>query len=161
MSAERTQPHPMEELLQQQVTCSQALLHSLEAERDALVERDLDTLADTTADKLRHTETLEALERRRVQLMQELGFDNDAGGIRRCLQSLPRSARLQSLWQQVLANVRACRTGNLTNGGILELGRQHVEQALSVLRGQSGSPALYGQDGDTAPRLGQRELGKA
>ncbi len=161
MSAERTQPHPMEELLQQLVTCSQALLHSLEAERSALVDRDLDTLADITADKLHHTGTLEALERQRVQLVQELGFDNDAAGIRRCLRSLPRAGRLQALWQQLLANIRACRNGNLTNGGILELGRQHVEQALSVLRGQGGCPALYGQDGDAAPRLGQRDLGKA
>ncbi len=161
MTAERTQPHPLEEILRQEIACTDALLQCLDAERAALASRDLDSLTDTTAAKLQHTESLEKLEQQRADLLQTLGFDNTAAGIRHCMESLPDAERLQTLWQQVLTNIRACRTGNLTNGGILELGRQHVEQALSILRGQSASPTLYGQNGDTAPRLGQRELGRA
>ena len=35
-----------------------------------------------------------------------------------------------------------------------------VEQALSILRGQTGSTSLYDPNGGTAGPLGQRELGK-
>lgn len=161
MATEGMQPETLEQILEQELACTEALLQSLETERAALVSRDLERLSDTTHDKLAQTEALEALERQRAQLLQSLGFDNSHSGIRRCIEHRPDRDRLQTLWQQVLDNIRACRTGNLTNGGILELGRQHVEQALSVLRGENASPTLYGQKGNTAPRLGQRELGKA
>ena len=159
MQAERTQ-HPLEKVLTEEVRCTECLLACLEAERSALTRRDLEALEHTTREKIQHTQSLEQLEQQREKLLAELGFTGNASGLQDCFKSLPRGDHLLRLWQQVLGNVEACQTGNLTNGGILESGRQHVEQALCILRGQSSTPSVYNPDGDTSASLGQRELGK-
>ncbi|MFQ5643462.1 MAG: flagella synthesis protein FlgN [Thiogranum sp.] len=150
----------MEEILEQEVQCTGRLLECLAAERSALTRRDLDLLEDTTRGKIRYTRKLEQLEQQREALVTELGFAPGPDTLLDCFRSLPRADTLTGLWQQVLKNTEACQTGNLTNGGILETSRQHVEQALSILRGQSGTPSLYSPSGDTSANLGQRELGK-
>lgn len=160
MRAEGMQ-HPLEALLAQEVDCTEQLLKSLEAERVALTQRDMHALAQNTQEKINNIQLLEELEQERERLLAELGFSGGPADMGTYLENLPGNThRLQKLWQQVLANTEACRTGNLTNGGILEASRQHVEQALGILRGQAGSPALYDPKGETAPHLGQRDLGK-
>ena len=159
MPAERTQ-QSLEDLLTREVHCTQCLLVCLEAERSALTRRDLQALEKTTRDKIAHTRQLEQLDEQRQKLISALGFATDAGGLWRCLDSLPRADALKHLWQQILNNVEACQADNLTNGGILESGRQHIDQALRILRGQSATPSLYDPHGDTSADLGQRELGK-
>jgi flagella synthesis protein FlgN len=159
MQSDRTQ-QSLEEVLAREVECTERLLGCLEAERSALTRRDLPALEKTTAQKIEYTGSLEQLDQRRQQLLSELGFATDSEGVQQCLAGLPAAERLQRLWQQVLTNVEACQNGNLANGGILESGRQHVEQALRILRGQSAAPSHYDPNGDTAADLGQRELGK-
>ena len=150
----------LEHLLIQEVQCTERLLACLNAERTALAQRDMDALEQTTGEKLQHTLELEQLDRQREDLLSQLGFATDAEGLRQCFKRLPQADNLKRLWQQILSNLDACRNGNLTNGGILEAGRQHVEQALSILRGQCGTPSLYKSGGDTTADLGRRELGK-
>jgi len=159
MHAEGKQ-HPLESVLTREVQCSERLLECLEAERSALTKRDMDGLETSINNKIQYAQSLEQLERERESLVSELGFASDADGLRLCFNSLPQADNLKRLWQQLIANIEACRSSNLTNGGILESGRQHVEQALSILRGQSGSPSLYDTRGSHAANLGQRELGK-
>ena len=159
MHAERTQ-HSLEEVLAQEVQCTGRLLECLEAERSALTRRDLELLENTTRGKLRYTRRLEELEQQRETLMTELNPASAPRTPPECFRGLPQADRLADLWQQVLDNTRACQTGNLANGGILESSRQHIEQALSILRGQSGAPSLYDPSGDASANLGQRELGK-
>ena len=159
MQAESAQ-QSLEDVLTREVQCTECLLVCLEAERSALIERDLQALEMTIQDKIKHTRQLEQLDQQRQNLVSELGFATDADGLQRCFDSLPRTDALKHLWQQILANIEACQSGNLTNGGILESSRQHIEQALRILRGQSNTPSLYNPDGDTSANLGQRELGK-
>jgi len=159
MNAEGTQL-PLEKVLAQEVQCTGRLLECLEAERSALTRRDLELLEKTTHGKIQYTQQLEELETQREALVAELGFATGPDPLLKCFNSLPRADALIELWQQVLENTQACQAGNLTNGGILESSRQHVEQALSILRGQSGTPSLYDPNGDTSANLGQRELGK-
>jgi flagellar biosynthesis/type III secretory pathway chaperone len=134
----------------------------LHAERTALTKRDMSALEQTTQNKLKYTQKLEKLEQQREQLVAGLGFGSDAASLKCCFESLPQTDALTRLWQQVLANVDACRDGNLTNGSILEAGRRHVEQALLILRGQgqAGSSSVYSSNGDRPANLSQRELGK-
>ncbi len=159
MPVEGTQ-HPLETLLSQEVECTGQLLACLDRERGALARRDLETLEKTTEAKLRNTQQLEQLEQQRSALLENLGFANDADSQQRCFDSLPCAATLTRLWQEILDNTRACKADNLSNGGVLESSRQHVEQALCILRGQPGTPSLYDTRGGTAANLGQRELGK-
>ena len=159
MHAEGTQ-HPLEKILVQEVQCTGRLLECLMAERSALTRRDLDLLEKTTRGKVQYTRQLEELEAQREALVTELGFASGPDALLDCFKSLPQADTLSQLWEQVLGNTKACQAGNLTNGGILESSRQHVEQALSILRGQSGTPSLYDPNGDASANLGQRELGK-
>ena len=160
MHAEGTQP-TLESVLTEEVRCTECLLSCLGAERLALTARDMDALQNTTREKLDLTGRLEQLELQREALVTRLGFGTDTENLQRCYRSQPRYGLLMKLWQQVLKNTGACQTDNLTNGGILESGRQHVEQALCILRGQPGSPTTYNPAGNnTAADLGQRELGK-
>ncbi len=159
MHAEGTQ-HPLEKVLVQEVQCTGRLLECLEAERSALSRRDLELLEQTTRGKLQYTRQLEELEAQREALVTDLGFVSGPDTLPDCFKSLPQADKLIQLWKQVLDNTQACQAGNLANGGILESSRQHVEQALSILRGQSGTPSLYDPNGDTSANLGQRELGK-
>jgi len=159
MSAERTQ-QTLYKVLMQEVQCSEHLLVCLQAERRALAGRDIDALQQTTQEKLQHSQQLDQLEQEREALVAALGFSAGRAGLEQCFAAFPQRADAGALWARVLTNIEACRDGNLTNGGILEAGRQHVEQALCLLRGQSASPALYNPSGDTAADLGQRDLGK-
>lgn len=159
MDAERTQ-QSLETLLTEEVERSAQLLTCLDNERHALARRDTDALEITTREKLEHTQALENLERQRESLLNGLGYESDQSGLRRCLKQLPRGHSLAALWRRLLANIEACRNANLANGGVLEAGRQHVDQALGILRGQGGAPTLYTTEGATRASLGQRELGK-
>ena len=159
MPAEGTQ-HPLESVLTQEVECTERLLETLRAERAALTHRDMTALTESTEQKVTHTQQLEALEREREKLVAGLGFDGDAASLMECFQAQRSGASLRRLWQKILTNMEACRSSNLTNGSILEASRQHVEQALCILRGQSGGPSLYDPNGETTAHLGQRELGK-
>jgi len=152
--------HPLETTLTQEVECTRQLLDCLESERAALAARDLDALEATTRSKFDCSKQLEALEAQRGTLIESLGFENTPDNLQTCFKTLPCADRLLQLWGQVLENIQSCQTSNLTNGSILESGRQHVEQALCVLRGQTGAPAVYAQDGEARANLGQRELGK-
>lgn len=160
MHAEGTQSN-LESVLTEEVRCTEGLLTCLGAERSALTARDMDALQITTREKLDLAHKLEQLELQRETLITQLGFDTDPKSLQRCFSSQPGAAILNALWQQVLSNIDACQADNLTNGGILESGRQHVEQALCILRGQPGNPTTYNPAGNnTAADLGQRELGK-
>jgi flagella synthesis protein FlgN len=152
--------HPLEATLTQEVDCTRQLLDCLESERTALIERDIDTLEATTRRKFDCSQQLEQLETRRAALVESLGFENTPENLPRCFKTLPCSRRLFQLWEQLLDNTESCRASNLSNGSILESGRQHVEQALCILRGQTGTPSVYAQDGEARATLGQRELGK-
>ena len=159
MNAEGTQLQ-LEAVLEQQVHCSTELLQCLEAERNALAERNTNALEKVSQDKSNHTQSLEELETRRKQLVSELDCGTDADGMQRCIERFGDQSRLASLWERVIRNIGECRDSNIANGAVLEIGRQHVEQALTILRGESAGPMVYDAQGVSGPVLGQREFGK-
>ena len=155
-NAERKQQ--LVDVLQSQLACSKSLLQCLESERIGLTTRNLEQIEQSTRDKLGLTQTLEQLDARRTSLLNDLGYSSNARGMHQCIVELPET---KPLWLHILENLSACRNSNLTNGAILESGRQQAEQALTVLRGQHNSPKLYNTEGNTRPNFGNRELGKA
>ncbi len=148
-------------LLNSMTTCIAGMLECLELEQTGLASRDMTQIEQTTQRKNALTRELEQLESQRVQLVLSLGYKNDSAGMAACLKKQPNTKLLTQLWQEILDNLKACRDHNLTNGGILALGRQQAEQALSILRGLHGDTKLYSQAGNTPPAYGNRKLGKA
>ena len=142
-------------------SCTRGLLECLEAERTGLTTRNMEQVEQIILRKNDLTRELEQLEKQRAELVVALGFSNDPVGMTRCIRNQPEGKHLEKLWQQVLDNLKACRDSNLTNGGILELGRRQAEQAISILRGQHSVPGLYSPDGNSAQEFDNRKLGKA
>ena len=147
-------------VLEQELKCTELLLQTLAAERTALAKRDMATLEITTNEKITYYQSLEALNTQREQAVSGLGFATDQTGTSLCFESLPETEKLADLWLQIMSNIEACKTSNLINGGLLESGRQHVEQVLGILRGQAGAPAMYTQSGTASANLGHRKLGE-
>ncbi len=159
MNTQRS-PLTLEQILQHEVECTEHMIACLRKERSALTSRNLEALEEASNDKNRYAEVLEDLDRGREQSLRTLGYTSDTRGMNQCFSDLPNGSKLSTLWDSILANLRACQDGNITNGGILEHSRHHVEQALGILRGQSGAPAVYSSQGSASADLGQRELGK-
>lgn len=159
MNTEHASPS-LESILRQAAECSEQLVDCLEAERLALMKRDLEALGEAISDKTRLTAMLETLDAQRQQALGKLGYTADEPGLKACFASLPADSALPALWDRLMINIGKCRNSNIANGGVLESSRQHVEQALGILRGQHGTPTLYSAEGNTAPDLGRRELGK-
>ena len=113
MHAEGKQ-HALHAVLNEQVQCSGQLLACLETERSALTRRDMETVERTTAEKLQLSQQLEQLEHRRASLVAELGFGTDTNSPGNCFDSMPQAPVFNRLWRQILTNLEACRTGNLT-----------------------------------------------
>ncbi|MDT8388550.1 MAG: flagellar protein FlgN [Thiogranum sp.] len=150
----------MQDLLEQEVRCTELLLKTLATERTALTERNVAVLETTTNDKIKYYQKLESLAAQRTRLVSELGFKTDRAGVELCFESLPGTDQIIANWHRIASNIEKCRNSNLVNGSVLEAGRQQVEQALGILRGQGDIPGVYTPNGMASGNLGHRKLGE-
>lgn len=108
------------------------LSEALEAERIALDENDNRALDKAGSLKQSMMQQLEQLDAERQQLASQLGDS---------------AATLEADWTQVLHGLRECQLFNLRNGNAVSQRLLQVRRALSILTGQTGDSALYGQSG--------------
>lgn len=117
----------------------------LDAEREALEQRDslaLDAATSAKADLLRR---LEALETERRQLGD-----------------LTPHAEASGNWRHICRQLEACRHVNEINGSIVTQRLRDVRFALGILRGSGeGAPVLYGPGGHTQAQALPRSLSQA
>lgn len=117
----------------------------LDAEREALEQRDslaLDAATSAKSDLLRRLESLEA-ERRQLD---DLAPHPGASGI----------------WRHICGQLEACRHINEINGSIVAQRLRDVRFALGILRGSGeGTPLLYGPGGHTHAQALPRPLSQA
>ena len=126
----------------------------LEAERAALEHGDDEALGRASADKACCVERLEALDHELRRRLEACGLPADPREL-----EAKRHAPLADAWQGFLALVERLNRENLTNGSIINLRRQQLHAAISLL---SGTPAEgYGPGGGRAPPGGSRELARA
>ena len=118
----------------------------LEAERAALAAADPAGLDRAGERKQQLMQQLEQLDAERVQLSQ---VDPSA------------AYQLDSVWQQVLGTLRACRDINQRNGILVNQRLGQVRKALAVLAGQSGEAGAYGPSGELHPALRSHNLAQA
>ena len=113
------------DILTAQLVALRALSATLDAEGQAILERDISGLNQVTARKSEHLLKLEELETLRRAAMAAIDG--------------PELAELRSLLDQV-------QTKNRANGSLIQTQREHVARLLRLLRG--GTEARhYGQDG--------------
>jgi flagella synthesis protein FlgN len=149
------------EPLQQELDALDQFIALLRQEQAALVRADALAVIPLADHKLKLSEQLNALARRRVAMLAQSGFAADTDGMRRWLTTQPAAVATQ--WEQLLDKARTAQHLNQTNGKLIETQLQHNQQALSALMHASNQAGMYGPDGQ--PRIGgatsPRSMGKA
>lgn len=143
-------------LLDEQIDAMQAVLASLEAERQALARRDGDALLKAVSDKAASVASADGIEGRRQALLDQLGLGERAG---RSGRGFSADAGISQRWQQVLALTRQCRALNEANGQLIRGQRRRADGALRVLRGEPAVAGEYGPGGERRAGGPRRSLG--
>lgn len=152
----------LQPLLTEELQCAVRLEALLAAEKDALQGRDIEPVERLVRDKhalLREFETLEA---RRHQLLAAAGFSSDRAGLEACIAWCDSQGRIGPVWSQLMARIRQCQHLNRGNGAVVDVSRRHIQQTLTLLRGQAPVTALYDPAGSaTGTGIPGRTLAKA
>lgn len=146
--------------LQSELKTARQLNECLQAERAALTQTDMDAIEEMTRKKQPLVVQLEQLGRQREGLLKSTGFPVGKPGLEAFVANLPASqaAVFNELIQQLRDVARRCRMDNQINGGIVNVNRQYMLRALSVLRGRDQQPESYGPGGEYSNQVVRQPL---
>jgi flagellar biosynthesis/type III secretory pathway chaperone len=137
------------DVLDEQIRQAQAMLSTLDLERDALRSGDAAGLNEAGAGKAKLVETLETLEQERRQLSAALQIE---------LSSVDdQDAAFK--WRELLELISECRRRNQQNGSLVKARREQVVNVLKALQGTELE--LYGARGLEHMAHGARQFGSA
>ncbi len=137
------------------------LKEALEEERRALETQDLDGLDGVVADKSACVERLRALDQRRIEICEQLGFANGPQQMTELIEWCDEDGLISSRWEQLLVLAAEGSALNMTNGAIIRVRQQQFESSLSILRGSTPGPGTYGQNGEETGDFDRRSLAEA
>lgn len=146
----------LRDVLDDLLNCSRALHETLDAERDALTEHNLNSLNQHTEVKKELLIRLEALEVQRRQIL-----NNSAVGLPSKQGQDLIIPELEALWQVILTELRECQDANEINGSILRTHHSQTQHALDLLAGRDRREMIYEADGLPAARADSGEIAKA
>jgi len=140
-------------------TASQ-LLAILKGERDSLTGSDSEVMNDMAAKKQPLVVNLEQLGRQREAVLQAAGFSSGKDGLEAFIenQSERDSQGLYKLLSALKVVAKACRENNQINGGIVNVNRQYLQKAMSILRGRDVNPSSYGPSGEYSSQVVRQPL---
>ncbi len=147
-------------VLRAEQTVASQLLEILTTERLALIEAESNTIADMNSQKQPLLAQLEQLARQRESILQSDGFSPGKEGLEAFIANQPtrEAAQLEAVMKQLRVAAQACRDNNQINGGIVNVNRQYLHKAMSVLRGQETSVASYGPGGEYTNQIVRQPL---
>jgi flagellar biosynthesis protein FlgN len=147
-------------LLQSELQHSVQLAQLLEQEREALKAADLAKINLLTEQKQPHVVQLEQLGRQREQLLKAAGFPGGKSGLEAFIANHPEqeAAPVRQLMGKLREVARICRDSNQINGGIVNVNRQHLVRALSILRGRDPETGAYGPGGEYTSQVVRQPL---
>ena len=127
-------------LLERQISALEKLLEVLAHERDALLHRDADALAQAAQCKQALLASVGELEQQR-QVLAPDGMESVTA----------QSGRVGALVERLFDLGRRCREQNESNGRLIHRQRRRVESTLQLLRGRpAAGDTVYGPDGSRA-----------
>lgn len=139
------------------------LLTILKDERSALTKADVDAVTALTIKKQPLVVSLEQLGRQREAVLQAEGFSAGKDGLAAFIanQTEQHTRILNNMVDGLKVTAKACRENNQINGGIVNVNRQYLQQAMNILRGRDIVPSAYGPGGEyTSQIVRQPLLGK-
>lgn len=132
---------------EQDIPVTEELLKVLEAERQALEQRDYDAFRTTLIDKQSLLAALELQAKTRQQLLSAAGFSDEPSTLNAAEEQAPPVARA---WRKLAQQWQQCQELNDINERIAKRTRLVVGQMLDMLRGTSGATRLYDNKGGTS-----------
>ncbi len=156
----RQTDYALKPILAAELDASKALHALLMQERTALIEADLDNINQTIAKKQTLIMQLEQLNRQREAMLQAAGFPKDKDGLDAYIENQAPDERedLKQMVTAVREAARACRDYNQINGGIVNVNRQYLQKAISILRGRDMNVAAYGPGGEYTSQIVRQPL---
>lgn len=136
------------------------LLSLLKAERDALTASDMEVIDKMTAEKQPLVIKLEQIGRQREGLLKQQGFPAGKAGLDAFIanQSAQVASALKVLVTKLRTTAYACKEFNQVNGGIVNVNRQYLQKAMSILRGRDATASSYGPGGEYSNQVVQQPL---
>jgi len=141
-------------ILNEQISCAEAMLTTLARENEALVAGDAEVLNTAGAEKARLVEALDSLEHERRALSDAIGATLASG------YEGPEPDRSRPAeWRALLDLIAECKQQNDRNGALVKARSEQVRIALRALRGTEA--ALYDPSGLEHATRSARPLGTA
>jgi len=147
-------------VLQAEHRIAEQLLDVLTQERTALVHSDPELMTKLTASKQPLVVQLEQFSRQREAILQAEGFSAGKEGLEAFIanQDENQASRLNQLMAGLKAIAFECQEHNQINGGIVNVNRQYLHRAMSVLRGGGTEVSSYGPGGEYTNQIVRQPL---
>jgi flagella synthesis protein FlgN len=164
MPATTTGAQQVIDFLERQIPQLSGMLQALQEEHQALASNDLPAFEIALQKKQAHAHALEKLEDYLTPLSQIIGGDVSRSGLDKFINALSDAAvrdQVQTRWDQFSKMLGECHEQNQLNHRVIEASRIQLQQALDILRGESGAPQLYGASGKQAENKQRQSIAVA
>lgn len=151
----------LRENIDESVQCALELRDLLTDERTALERQDTMSLSDTAVQKSRCVNSLEQLDRARLELSKTCGFGISPNEIAKLTESCDESGLLPRTWSQFLEVAHECDAMNSGNGAIIRVRQKQINSALNLLRDGTAESDTYGPSGHSSEDSRTRSLAEA
>lgn len=148
------------ELFTTDIGTAEQLLELIDAEFQALSERDLPRLDGLLNDKQPLLALLQQHGNERSRLLQSAGLTADRDGLNALAANSPQGEQLLARSEDLSNLLQRCQEANLRNGRLVRANQASVRSVLGILRGGE-TPGLYDSRGSAARIAQQRPLSQA
>lgn len=139
---------------------AEQLLELIDAEFQALTERDLPRLDSLLNDKQPLLALLQQHGNERSRLLKSAGLSADRDGLAALAANSEQGEQLLARSEELSNLLQSCQEANLRNGRLIRANQASVGSVLGILRG-SETPGLYDSSGSAARIAQQRPLSQA
>lgn len=147
-------------LLNEDIGTAQRLLELIDAEFQALSERDLPQLEKLLGEKLPLLSLLDQHGNSRSKLLADQQLSPDRQGLETLASRSAQGSELLTRSDELGQLLERCRTANLRNGRLIRANQASLKSVLGILRGGE-TPGLYDSRGGAAKIAQQRPLSQA
>ena len=149
------------EILGESVLHALGLKETLQNERRALEEQNIDELDQAVTTKSDCVGKLQQLESQRQALCEASGFHPGPDQMEQLVDWCDEDSVITRCWSQLMDIAADCNALNLTNGAIIQMRSQMMASNLAVLRGGEPQPDTYRRQGRDSAANKQRSLAEA
>ncbi|EMR13744.1 hypothetical protein MPL1_03483 [Methylophaga lonarensis MPL] len=147
-------------LLKSELQAAKQLNAMLLEEREALTNSNTAVIDEVSRKKQPLLVQLEQSGRQRNQLLKNVGFPPGKSGLEAFIDNQDASVarQLTQLTGELKQLARSCHEHNQINGGIVNVNRQYLQRAMSILRGREPDSDAYGPGGEYTSQVVRQPL---